>query len=714
MASVPNRFFGHDEVCVCPCCALDTLADEAMAMGSSTGGGTSKPVLTNAQVTDQLTTNWSTSGYDLAWDENVVSYTLSFLPAASGGLEQPGWQAMSAVMQNAAREAMELWDDLIEISLTESSNDANADISLNYSSTTGGGTYAAPSGTFNGTRAEVKLTDADIWFADNWSTHNDDSDFFGGGYGIFTYIHEIGHALGLSHPGLYNGSASFTNDAEYFQDTRQYSTMSYFQAGQNGESVDHIGSNGYSTSYAATPLLHDILALQSLYGADTTTRTGATTYGFNSNAGRSAFDFSQTLDPVVAIWDAGGVDTLDVSGWNTNQIVNLIAGSFSSVGHLAKNVAIAYGAVIENAVGGGGDDTLNGNDAANRLEGGAGIDTLRGGVGNDTLIGGRGSDVLEGGAGGDVFVFNASDQGALVQDFEASDALRFTNDNAAQTVLNTATQSGDDTLLTFNGTQIILRNVVDASLTRSGSDITIVDIHSTPSQGNDVYTYQTSDGIVVISTDQEDATSGNNDRVILTDLDLSDVEFRDINGNLQIAWSRGTQSGTLDFADGGEHIERFEFADGSVLSGVEVDRWGTADRLSGTSGNDIISGTAGREYVFGAAGDDILDAGQTDGGPQWLYGQDGSDTYLARKANGSIGINRSGENGTSHNGTDTLHFVDLDLSDVTLSTTSTGYLRLSWDDGVDAGYANLVDGGEHIERFEFADGTVLSGVDFIL
>jgi len=358
MALVSSRIFSHDGMCVCPCCASNTLADEAMAiaMGTTTGGGTSKPVFNNAQITDQLTTNWSTSGYDLAWDQDVVTYTLSYLPAASGETEQSGWQAMTAVMQNAAREVMELWDDVIGISLTESPNNANADISLNYSSTTGGSTYASPSGTFNGTRAEVKLTDADIWFADNWSTHNDDSDFFVGGYGMFTYIHEIGHALGLSHPGQYNGSANFASDADYHQDTRQYTTMSYFQAGQNGESVDHIGSNGYLGSYAAAPLLHDILALQSVYGADTTTRTDATTYGFNSNAGRNAFDFSHNIDPVVAIWDAGGVDTIDVSGWNTNQIVNLIAGSFSSVGHLAKNVAIANGVVIENAVGGGGDD----------------------------------------------------------------------------------------------------------------------------------------------------------------------------------------------------------------------------------------------------------------------------------------------------------------------------------------------------------------------
>ena len=35
---------------------------------------------------------------------------------------------------------------------------------------------------------------------------------------------------------------------------------------------------------------HDILAAQIMYGADMTTRTGDTTYGFNSNAGRDHYD----------------------------------------------------------------------------------------------------------------------------------------------------------------------------------------------------------------------------------------------------------------------------------------------------------------------------------------------------------------------------------------------------------------------------------------
>ena len=64
---------------------------------------------------------------------------------------------------------------------------------------------------------------------------------------------------------------------------------------------------------------------------------------------------------------------------------------------------------IENVVGGGGNDTLTGDDLANTLGGGGGNDTMTGGGGADTLTGVRattpswlashGDDAYNGGAG---------------------------------------------------------------------------------------------------------------------------------------------------------------------------------------------------------------------------------------------------------------------------------------------------------------------------
>ncbi|WP_430450515.1 M10 family metallopeptidase C-terminal domain-containing protein [Rhodophyticola sp.] len=69
-----------------------------------------------------------------------------------------------------------------------------------------------------------------------------------------------------------------------------------------------------------------------------------------------------------------------------------LAGEFGGGGFLsaAEGVAggytVAAGVVIENAIGGAGDDALTGNDADNILTGGAGNDTLRGGAGTDTAV----------------------------------------------------------------------------------------------------------------------------------------------------------------------------------------------------------------------------------------------------------------------------------------------------------------------------------------
>ena len=123
-------------------------------------------------------------------------------------------------------------------------------------------------------------------------------------YAYQTYIHEIGHALGLGHQGPYNGSANYSTNALYANDTWQYSIMSYFS--------EHNYS-GSSYRYVVTPQMADIYAVATMYGAATTTRTGDTVYGFNSNAG-AVFSFSAyTSAPALTIYDNGGSDTLDCS-----------------------------------------------------------------------------------------------------------------------------------------------------------------------------------------------------------------------------------------------------------------------------------------------------------------------------------------------------------------------------------------------------------------
>jgi serralysin len=111
-----------------------------------------------------------------------------------------------------------------------------------------------------------------------------------------------------------------------------------------------------------------------------------------------------------------------LSNYNTNVTVDLRPGNWSTFSaaqladldssapgqHLAHgNVANAYlynndpRSLIENAIGGSGNDTLIGNQAANNLNGGPGNDTLAGNQGNDVLEGGPGNDNLNGNDGTD-------------------------------------------------------------------------------------------------------------------------------------------------------------------------------------------------------------------------------------------------------------------------------------------------------------------------
>src|SRR5690606_23545437 len=101
---------------------------------------------------------------------------------------------------------------------------------------------------------------------------------------------------------------------------------------------------------------------------------------------------------IFSVWDAGGNDTFDFSGYSADQRINLNEESFSDVGGLKGNVSIAAGVTIENAIGGSGNDVLVGNQADN---------VLKGGAGNAVLFGGGGADELWGGAGNDIFVFSA-------------------------------------------------------------------------------------------------------------------------------------------------------------------------------------------------------------------------------------------------------------------------------------------------------------------
>jgi Ca2+-binding RTX toxin-like protein len=89
---------------------------------------------------------------------------------------------------------------------------------------------------------------------------------------------------------------------------------------------------------------------------------------------------------------AGGIDTLDFSGTTSLGVTVNLTTTTSQVVNANLSLVLGLATGFENAIGGGGNDSLTGNTLANVLTGNAGNDTLIGLAGNDTLAGGLGDD----------------------------------------------------------------------------------------------------------------------------------------------------------------------------------------------------------------------------------------------------------------------------------------------------------------------------------
>ncbi|MGK7863985.1 M10 family metallopeptidase C-terminal domain-containing protein [Falsiroseomonas sp. E2-1-a4] len=245
-------------------------------------------------------------------------------------------------------------------------------------------------------------------------------------------MHELGHALGLSHPHSDNsrpGGSLFQMPAA--RDSVEFTNMAYRMPVGGGTGDQQLRG---SYDMPQTWMTLDIQALQHLYGANYATHAGNTTYRFDPATGEVFVDGIGQGAPganfiLLTIWDGGGIDTYDFSAYGTDLRIDLTpgAGSILAENQLADltpaNTGEARGthmaqrslynallhqddprSLIENVVGGSGNDHILGNQAANWLQGGAGADTLDGGAGADTLDGGAGIDLRRGGTGNDTYL----------------------------------------------------------------------------------------------------------------------------------------------------------------------------------------------------------------------------------------------------------------------------------------------------------------------
>jgi len=440
----------------------------------------------------------------------------------------------SEAQRAATREAIQYWDDLIAPHFVETDS-YHADLNYaNLASAPGTQAYSRiPTHSLATTLGgQVAGIAGDVWVSASQASN---FQLQPGGYGLNTLVHETGHSLGLSHPGAYNFGPGFSvtygNGAEYAQDARNYTIMSYWNPRDMGSTSTGVPTRDFNWSimqiaYGSTPMIHDILAVQNMYGADLTTRTDDTTYGFNSTAGRDAFDFTKDAWPTMTIYDAGGNDTLDASGYAVTQVIDLTPGSLSSIGgitldqahatlsfdqvnanraelglppvslatytanmtalesnpewlgRLTDNVGIAYGTIIENAKGGSGNDTMIGNDANNKLEGNAGNDSLFGHNGDDMLIGGLGNDSLDGGAGVDTASYAAA-SGAVSVNLATGSATGAAGNDTLVSIENVVGSAFADRIVGDAGVNVVHSgNGVDVVTLGGGNDVFAAELGS--------------------------------------------------------------------------------------------------------------------------------------------------------------------------------------------------------------------------------------------
>ncbi len=253
------------------------------------------------------------------------------------------------------------------------------------------------------------------------------------------------------------------------------------------------------------------------------------------------------FDNVLISIEAINVDMLAGTDWliyNASAAVNVDLGAGSASG-------FASIASVENAIGGGGNDTLTGSAGNNRLDGGlgddtlngaGGIDTLLGGDGADTLSGGLGNDSTQGGAGNDTFIWLWGDGRDTFNGGADSDTLNATG-SAAENIVRA----------TWNGAAIT--GLFDNAL------ISIEAINLDMAGGTDWLIYNAAAGVSV---------------------------------NLNAATATGFASiASVENVIGG--------SGGDTLTGNAGN-----NRLDGFSGDDTLDGGLGADTLIGAAGADTF------------------------------------------------------------------------------------------------------------
>lgn len=336
----------------------------------------------------------------------------------------------------------------------------------------------------------------------------------------------------------------------------------------------------------------------------------------------------------------GGHDILNLAATTSNNFVDLSGVQNSTI--VGKTIDITDGTLIEELIGGDGNDMFFGAETADIISGGrgddmlssrGGNDILSGGAGNDVLIGGAGDDMLDGGEGLDT----ASYQGAFAN-------FVITNeDEGSLRITDTVGDSGSDILKSIE-TLLFSNGIFDAILkffSPVENEFSIVGTDSAEtirgtSGADTIFAKSGNDTVVGYAGDDYISGGAGNDM-------LQGGEGADIldggDGTDRAMYTYAAASVVVNLLDSSQNTGD---AAGDVYISIE-DLYGSkyndtligdagANQIYGYLGNDHIYGNEGADFIHGQDGDDIIEGGADNdriyggNGKDELHGGEGHDT----------------------------------------------------------------------------------------
>ena len=536
------------------------------------------------------------------WNSNALTYTLNVGDTNPDGEVVGAWTAsLTAAIQAAIADI----EAISGITFTEIADNVDgtdgADIDFWYYNNPSDGAAGYSYGVAG---SGVYLDEDSVYVAGG----SFDDGLAYGGINYRTVIHELLHNIGVAHPhDRYDslpGVVNSSDPGDFSLNQNLYTVMSYNRVQQvdaNGEETTGWPWTVSSVDQSFGVLgAFDIAIVQALYGANMSTATGDDIYDIPTANGDGVY--------FKSIWDAGGTDTFRYTGSDGVRIdlraATLDIADGMRAGGIASRVVgvyggftIANGVEIENAIGGTGDDTLQGNQVANTITAGRGADTLIGGSdddelhgngggdflyggsdddmiwgqgGTDDLEGGSGADALYGGGGEDTLTGNADndileggDKGDELYGGGGTDTLRG-NDGAD--LLRGGSDGDDlrggkgkDTLEGGDGADTLKGQKGDDTLKgEAGAD------RLEGGEGNDRLTGGAGADVFVFDGDGDEGTDRITDWDDGTDMieisgstTYGDLSFAVVNGNMQVTW--GANKIILEGVTAGIDASDFDF-----------------------------------------------------------------------------------------------------------------------------------------------------------